>query len=250
MSAAVRPHGSQAPAWPISRLVNPLFAAACLLGPAPAAGEVGASVSLFNDARLRGYSLSAGHPVGTLNLSYDDPSGVYGAVSASAVFGNGDDAVEPLGYQLNAGYAKRLPSSVVVDFGVTHSSYSKYGSRGTTSYTEIYAGVSRKALSTRISFAPHYFESGSSTLYAEANANFSPMTKLNLFGHAGVLLPLSYRNDMRVLRTQYDWSLGASRQLGPVSLHAILSGGGPDGDYYHDRYHSKTKLLFGVSCPL
>ena len=212
-------------------------------------GEVGASVSFFSDARLRGYSLSAGHPVGTLDLAYDDTSGVYGAASASAVFGD-DEAIEPLGIQLNAGYAKRLPSFFVVDVGVTHSSYSKYGSRGSTSYTEIYAGLSRKALSTRISFSPHYFESGSSTLYAEANASFSPMTKLNLFGHVGMLFPLSDGLEERELRPQHDWSIGASRQLGPVSLHAILSGGGPDGDYYHDRYHSRTKLVFGVSCPL
>lgn len=249
MIAVAPRHGSQAPAWPISHYLKPLFAAACLCGSAPAASEVGASVSLFSDARLRGYSLSSGHPVGTINLSYDDPAGVYGAVSASAVIGD-EDAIEPLGLQLNAGYAKRLPSSLAVDFGVTHSSYSKYGSRGTTSYTEIYAGVSRKALSTRISYAPHYFESGSSTLYAELNANFSPMTKLNLFGHAGVLIPLSHQNDLRQLRTQHDWSVGASRQVGRISLHAILSGGGPDGDYYHDRYHSRTKLVLGVSSPL
>lgn len=249
MIAIAPRHGSQAPAWLISHYLKPLVAAACLCGSAPAAAEVGASVSLFSDARLRGHSLSSGHPVATINLSYDDPAGVYGAVSASAVLGE-EDAIEPLGLQLNAGYAKRLPSSVSVDFGITHSSYSQYGSRGPTSYTEIYAGVSRKALSTRISYAPHYFESGSSTLYAEVNANFSPMTKLNLFGHAGVLFPLSYRNDLREFRTQHDWSVGASRQVGRISLHAILSGGGPDGDYYHDRYHSRTKLVFGFSCPL
>jgi len=137
-----------------------------------------------------------------------------------------------------------------MDFGITHSSYSKYGSRGATSYTEIYAGVSRKALSARVSYAPHYFESGSSTLYAEANANFSPMRKLNLFAHAGALFPLSYRDNLRELRTQHDWSVGASRQVGRISLHAILSGGGPDGDYYHGHYHNRTKLVFGVSSPL
>jgi len=249
VTAAVRLHVSQAPAWPISRLFRPLFAAACLCGSAPAAAEVGASASFFSDARLRGYSLSAGNPVASIDLAYDDPGGAYAALSGSAVIG-GDDAIEPLGLQVNAGYVKRLQSSVVLDFGVTHSSYSKYGSRGSTSYTEVYAGISRKALSTRVSFAPHYFESGSSTLYVEANANFSPMSKLTLFGHAGLLLPLSDQDGERELRTQHDWSIGASRQLGPVSLHAILSGGGPDGDYYHDRYHSRTKLVFGVSYPL
>ena len=151
-SAAARPHGSQARASPTRRILRLLPAAACICSAAPAAAEVGASASLFTDARVRGYSLSAGHPVATIDLSYDDPGGLYGALSATAVLGS-DEAIRPMGLQLNGGYAKRMRSGIVVDLGVTHSNYSRYSSRASASYTEIYAGVSRKALSTRISFA-------------------------------------------------------------------------------------------------
>ena len=237
-SAAARLHGSQAPASPTRRILRLLPAAACLCSAAPAAAQVGASASLFTDARFRGYSLSSGHPVATFDLSYDDPSGVYGALSATAVLG-ADEAIAPMGLQLN-----------VFDVGVTHSNYSRYSSRASASYTEIYAGLSRKALSTRISFAPHYFASGYSNLYGEVNANVSPMPKLSLYAHVGLLVPLDYPETGLKPRTQHDWSLGVSRQTGPVSLHAILTGGGPDADYYDDRAHSRTKLVFGVSYPL
>ncbi len=40
----------------------------------PAGAEVGATASIFSEARLRGISLSAGHPVGEISLSYDDPA--------------------------------------------------------------------------------------------------------------------------------------------------------------------------------
>ena len=248
-NATARLRGSQARDWPTRRILKLLAAAACLFSAAPAAAEVGASASLFSDARFRGYSLSGGNPVATLDLAYDDPSGLYGALSATAVLGS-DDPIKPMGLLLNGGYAKRLQSGITVDFGAVHSNYSRYASRGSASYTEIYAGVSRKALSTRISYSPHYFGRGTSTVYGEVNANFSPLPKLNLFGHAGLLVPVERPDTIPRLRTQYDWSLGASRQLGRVSLHAILSGGGPDGDYYNDRYHSRTKLVFGLSYPL
>ena len=75
----------------------------------PAVAEVGATVSVFSEARFRAYSLSAGRPVASLDLSYDDPGGLYGGLSATAVMG-GEDSFRPLGLVLNGGYAKRLSS--------------------------------------------------------------------------------------------------------------------------------------------
>lgn len=225
------------------------MAAACLGCAAPAAAEVGASVSLFSEASFRGYSLSEGRPVALFNLSYDDPGGAYAAMSASTVLGS-DEAIAPLSLQLNGGYAKRLASDIVLDFGVTHSSYSRYASRGSSSYTEFYAGVSRKALSARISYAPHYFVSGYSTIYGEMDANFSPASKLNLNAHFGMLFPIDYPDSFGEPRVQRDWRLGVSRQAGRLSLHAFLTGGGPGRDFYRDHYHSRTRLVFGVSLPL
>jgi uncharacterized protein (TIGR02001 family) len=249
VTATARPRGSQALASASRRVPNLLLAALCLWSAAPAAAEVGASAAVFSEASFRGYSLSAGRPVALLNLAYDDSSGAYAAASASAVLGS-DEAIAPLSLQLNGGYAKRLRSDFVVDFGVTHARHSRYASREASSYTEIYAGVSRKAVSARISYAPHYFMSGYSTLYGELDANVSPMRKLNLNAHVGLLVPLDYPTEFGGSRTQRDWRVGVARQVGPLSLHAFLAGGGPGRDFYRDSYHSRTRLVFGLSAPL
>jgi uncharacterized protein (TIGR02001 family) len=226
-----------------------LLAALSLRCATPAAADVGASVSLFSEASFRGYSLSEGRPVALLNLSYDHPAGFYAATSATAVFGSGD-AVEPLGLQLNGGYVRRVTSDVVLDLGVTHSSYSRYASKGSSSYTEVYAGLSRKVLSARISYAPHYFVHGASAFYGEVDANFSPAAKLNLNAHLGLLVPLDYSEDFEKSRNQHDWRVGVARQFGRVSLHAFLTGGGPDRDYYRGQDHGRTNLVLGLSYPL
>ena len=248
-TAAARRHGSRACVSPNKRLRPLILGVAGLISASPAAAEVGASAAVFSEASFRGYSLSQGRPVGLLNLSYDHAKGAYAAASGSLVLGT-DDGIEPLSLQLNAGYAKRLPSDLVLDLGITHSSYSSYSSRGSNSYTEIYAGVSRKALSARISYAPHYFAPGYRTLYGEADVNVSPMMKLNLNAHIGLLVPVDYPEEVGKPRAQRDWRIGVSRQTGRLSLHAFLTGGGPGRDYYRERYHNRRRLVFGLSYPL
>jgi len=216
----------------------------------PAAAEVGAAVSVFSDARFRGYSLSSGHPVAVVDLSYDDPSGLYGAVSASAVASSGD-GIQPLGLQLSGGYARRLPGGVTIDVGAVHSSYTHYSSRGgSTSYTEIYAGASRGFLTSRVYLSPHYFGHGTKAAYGELDATASPLRKLRLSGHVGLLVPIDYPGANHDDRAQYDWRLGVAREVGPASLHLIATGGGPGHDYYGDRRHNRTALIFGLSWAL
>jgi uncharacterized protein (TIGR02001 family) len=214
---------------------------------APASAEVGAAVSVFSDARLRGYSLSAGQPVAALDLSYDDPGGLYGAVSASAV---ANDGVHPLGIQLSGGYARRLSSGPVLDAGIIHSNYSDYGSRGSSGYTEVYAGAIYKFLSARIAYSPHYFEAGRQTVYGELEANVNATRRLRLDAHVGLLVPLTYPDEGAYGGSQHDWRIGSAYELGPLSLHAILTGGGPGRDYYRGRYRDRTAVVLGVSCRL
>ena len=211
---------------------------------------MGATISVFSDARFRGYSLSAGHPVAILDLSYDDQGGLYSALSASAV-AKSDDGIEPLGLQLNGGYVKRLPSGVILDVGLVHSTYSRNSSRGyANSYSEIYAGVAYKFLSSRIAFSPHYFEGDTKTIYGEFDANFTPIRKLRVNGHAGLLIPISYRDGDEGFGTQYDWRLGVTRDLGRASLQLIATGGGPGRDYYRGRNRNRTALIFGLTWSL
>src|SRR3954470_17381199 len=190
------------------RIRRTLTAVTLLLCASPAAAQFGVTASVFSDLRFRGYSLSSGRPVALLDFAYDDPSGAYAALSASAV---ADDGVRPLGVQANLGYAKAIGSAATLDFGIIHSNYSEYSSDGySTSYTEAYVGLAHKALSSRIYFSPHYFEEGTRTIYGEVNASFSPAAKWNVDGHVGVLVPVSARPTSEVQRTEFDWRAGLS----------------------------------------
>ena len=238
-------------ARPASRfLPRIIIACAGLLATSPAAAELGAQVSVFSDARFRGYSLSGGHPVAIVDLSYDDRRGLYAAASASALASSAD-GIKPLGLQLSAGYARRLGSGITLDVGAIHSAYTRYSSRDTgNSYTEAYGGLSYKFLSSRIAFSPHYFEHGARTLYGELNANISPASNIHLTGHAGVLMPIGYGGESGNMTTRYDWRVGISRDVGHVSFHLIGSGGGPGRDYYRGHWHNPNALVAGVSWTL
>lgn len=223
-----------------------LVAAAFVGWAAPARAEVGATVSVYSDLRFRGYSLSEGRPVGILDFVYDDQSGFYAGASATGVLSRGGDPA-PLGLQLTGGYAKRLASGTTLDFGITHSSYSHYssGARG-SSYTEIYAGIARGALSSRIYLSPHYFGRGRWSAYAEVNGSVSPARKWSIDGHVGMHVPLRTPLNERY-RAEVDWRIGVSRELGRLSLHAAWSDGTPGYDFYRGRRHSRSALVLGAT---
>src|SRR6476620_5040716 len=75
----------EGPAGPTraARAAVAAIAGTIALMPSPAAAQASGAISIFSDDRFRGYSLSDGYPVGIFDLSYDAPSGLYGAVSGS-----------------------------------------------------------------------------------------------------------------------------------------------------------------------
>lgn len=227
-----------------SRLL--LFYAFGVLASEPASAQIGLTASIFSDARFRGYSLSEGEPVGNLDFAYDDASGFYAGAAASGFLRHGQYPT-PLAVQVDAGYAKELASGTTIDLGVTHSNYSHYSrSQRGNSYTELYAGLGRGGLSSRLSFSPHYFDAGRWTAYGEINGQISPARKWTVNGHAGILVPLRIPSRFSS-RTNVDWSIGASRSLGRVSLHAAWSDGSPGRDFYGKRLHSRSALVVGAS---
>lgn len=251
MIAAARPLEPRRFDWRANACVLPAFvAAACACVAAPASAQVGAAVSVSSGAQFRGYSLSNGRPVALLDLSYDSASGAYAAVSASGVL-RSDPKLEPLELQLNGGYARRLSRDITVDVGIVHSAYSgnSSGSHG-RSFTEIYAGVRRGILSSRLAFSPHYFESGVRTAYGELDANYSPTARLHLDGHLGLLVPLSQSDYAYRSRRRVDWRLGLTHDAGPVSLHLIWAGGTSVRESSRSRSHGASRLIVGLSCPL
>lgn len=223
--------------------VSALLAGLCAA--TPAAAQVGVTVSAFSDARFRGYSLSGGHPAGFIDVSFDDPGGFYAALSLSAVAD--PDGPQPLGIQLNGGYAKQLLGEITVDSGVIHSEYARYSTRGyATSYTEVYAGLSHGALSSRIFVSPHYFHANAWTIYGEVDGNFRLTSKLRATGHLGMLVPLHSPADVN-LRSEWDWRLGLTRQLGRVSLQLAWTGARPARAGNPYRSHRADALVAGFS---
>jgi uncharacterized protein (TIGR02001 family) len=227
-------------------------AAACIIATfpaAPAAAQVGATASIFSDARFRGFSLSEGRPVAILDVAYDDSSGFYGDVTASGVLRRGGDPA-PLGLQLTGGYARRLESGTTLDLGITHSTYGHYskGQRG-KSYSELYAGIARGGLSSRVFVSPHYFEPGRWTAYGELDGTISPARQWSLDGHVGTLVTLRHPAGERY-SPDVDWSVGVTRELGRLSLHAAWSDGVPGHDRYAGRAHSRSSLILGASWAL
>lgn len=216
-------------------------------GAVPADAEIGATVSIFSDARFRGYSLSGNQPVGTFDFAYDDRSGLYAGGAITGVVRSGGD-LEPLGFGLNAGFAKRLRSGTSFDVGVTTSSYTYYSQGGPRkTYAEVYAGIARGGLSSRIFLSPHYSEAGIWTAYGEVNGNISPAPDWNIEGHAGMLVPLRAPSEAERYRSAFDWRAGVSRRVGRVSLHAAWVQGARGGNYYGSRWQKTHAFVLGAS---
>jgi uncharacterized protein (TIGR02001 family) len=227
-----------------------LLFGAGLVSASPAAAQTGAAFSLLTDYRFRGFSLSDGRPVAIFDLSYDAPIGFYAAASGSLVASR-HDGVQPLGLQLNAGYAKRLHSGLTVDVGAIHSAYSEYSSRGSAhSYTEAYVGLAGKLVSTRISVSPDYLSHGAWTVYGEVNGTVPAGSKLRFTGHVGMLVPLEYRSGGNRYRHEFDWRVGVARDIGRFSIHADWAGARPGDDVYSARNYHRSALVLGVTYAL
>ncbi len=210
--------------------------------------QVGAAASIFSDDRFRGYSLSDGRPVGILDVSYDDQSGIYGALSGSIVASR-DDGPQPLGFILNAGYAKRLSSGITLDSGITHSEYSRYSYRAAArSYTEVYAGISGKYLAARIYASPDYLKHG--TMYGEVDGNLDVAAKLRLVGHLGLLVPLRESPHEESYGSDVDWRIGITRELGSASIEAAWTAVRPGHELYREHSHHRDALVLSLTYAL
>ena len=209
---------------------------------APAQAQVSGSVSITNDERWRGRSLSEGQPAATAALAYDDRSGIYADASATGALI--DNRVELIGVAADAGYAWRLPSGTALDVGLTRRQFTRYFSGGrSTGYSEIYAGVSARSLSARIHYSPDYFGRGTNILYASVEGVLRPAPRWRVIGQLGALAWLDGRPVPQVRPVQYNYSLGVARQQGAVELRLAWTNGGPDPDYFGGRPHSKSALV-------
>lgn len=201
-------------------------------------------LSAFSDARFRGVSVSGSDPVAVLDLSYDDPSGAYAGASGTAVASS--EMIRPLSLQLNAGYAKSL-GEVTFDLGILQSNYSRYSTTvHGSAYSEVYAGLSRKNLTARVHLSPHYFETGTWTLYGELNHALPLTRKLSLNSHVGVVMPLR-THDPAESYGQFDWRVGLDRAIGRFALHAAVTGARGVRQYESDVSRNHAAIVVGAS---
>ena len=190
---------------------------------APAQAEVAASLAIESDYQLRGVSLSDGQPVVSLTVAYDHENGVYGDVAAIGV-ATRSSGVETLGYVAHLGYARRLPSGLSLDVGVRSSRVSAFLARRVPyEYTETYVGLSKGDLSAHIYFAPDYIGDEGPTAYLDLAGALRPARHWRVFGHVGVLAPLSKGKRLDERRAQLDLRAGAAREFGNLELHVAYT---------------------------
>lgn len=212
---------------------------------APVAGAVGGGVSFATDEPYRGRSLSAGRPVATVELAYDDADGFYAGGSVAGVMA--DERPRLLSVAGYAGYAVRTRAGPVIDVGVVNRTFTRFYRGGeSASEFEVYAGVIGRRLSARAYLAPDYYGRGATAVYAELAATIPVTERLRIGGHAGLLAPLSGELYPGVTRAQYDWRLSASRRFGRLGVSLAWSGLGPAADFYRGRRRPGDTLTLGV----
>ena len=129
-----------------------------------------------------------------------------------------------------------------------HSNYSRYtSSEVTKAYSEVYAGVISTAVSARLYYSPNYVARGTSTLYLEVEKAVQPAPKWRVSAHAGILAHVGGARAAYARHAHYDWRFGLSRELGPVTLQAAWTSGGPGRDNYEGRDRSRSALIFGAT---
>jgi uncharacterized protein (TIGR02001 family) len=218
-----------------------------LAHPTQAIAAAGASISVLNEDVFRGRSLSEGRPVAVGELSYDDLSGFYigGSITSVATRHSG---AQLLGVQGYAGYARRIGSGPTLDVGITNARYTHYysGSAG-VDYTEFYAGIIIDHISSHIRYSPNYFGTGQATLYGDLDGVLRPKDKWRLNAHVGLLVQAGGQSLPHSARRRYDWRIGASRDIGRLSLQLGWAGSGPGRDYYAGSPHGRSSFLFGAT---
>ena len=224
-----------------------IFTAALLLLAAPAAAQLAVSVSADSDYRLRGVSLSDDKPDLSLNVSYDHDSGFYGGGSLIGVEGVHGD-VRGLGYIDYIGYTTRFDKADAVDVGVVNSRYEEDVPRlYSPTYTEIYAGIVRDDFNAHIYYSPSYLGGGISTAYLDLNGAVRPARLWRLFGHVGVLTPISGWAGPDSRRERYDLRAGVAAEFRGGELRLAWTTTSPDLNYPIGHTQGRAALVLGAA---
>ena len=228
----------------VARLaLGTVFAVAACLSSTPAWAEVGAALSAFSDDRYHGLTLSDGRPIASLDLSYDSSTGLYGALSGSAVASR--EGPRPLRITVNAGFARAIGRELTADVGIVHWRSSHYsGLASGRSYTELYAGLARKGVTARLSLSPSYIGTSHWIVRGALETRKGLSETLSLDAEVAASWPVGGGYE----RPVWDARLGLTRRIGAFSLQAAVTARGRSRvNYYAGEDHHRAALVVGIS---
>jgi len=208
----------------------------------PALAQVGVSVSVVSDYLYRGASLSDGQPAASLGVSYDHVSGAYGGLTISAVKTR-NSGFQPLGYVAVVGYAHRLEDAASWDVGLINREVSVYFDRRYSyNYTEIYAGFSKRNISTHIYFAPKYNRRNESTIYVDLDGVLRPRDGWRVLGHVGATVTVSPDSMPFEHPTRFDARAAVAREFGNGEVQLAWIINSPRPEYPEGRRQRRDTL--------
>lgn len=201
--------------------------AALLSLPCAAPAQLSGSVTLDSDYRFRGVSLSDSKASLRLDANLDTSSGWYaGAAATQARVADSDPYAQLLGY---GGYVRPVAPGRSIEFG---ANYSHFVNKGPYDFGEAYVGLLADSWTLRLNYSPDYFGRHVQTFYFDASGRWRLNDRARLFGHAGLLTPLSgsYPGDSDANRPRADILVGLGWGLGDADLRVawtFASAGGP-----------------------
>lgn len=178
----------------------------------PAAAQLGASLTVATDYRLRGFSLTDRRGAVTLAATYDHSSGAY-AGGTLILHDPSSAGVSVLGHMAYLGFAAGKPGGPTYDIGVNHVELTlRYDRKIPVTYDEVYMGVAKGDWSARLSLARDYPRKGRKTAYLDLNGAVRPAEAWRFFCHAGAGVYLGDL-DPGEERQRFDLQAGVAREF-------------------------------------
>jgi len=222
--------------------------AVCILSPLnPVRAQASATVTIQNDDRFRGRSVSEGEPVAILFLAYDLQSGlnVGGSVTATT---NGP-GVGVLRGSAHVGYATFVGPNVSLDGGAVFYAYSdRYSGGRAQEFAEVFAGINVGNVALHAWYSPSYLDQNLETLYLEANAVKDLGEGFRINARAGLLTRLSGSGTFGGANTRYDTQIGVTKDFDALSISVSAgTAGSGRGQYFDGPWQGRNSIVIAVS---
>lgn len=210
--------------------------------------QLAGSLSLQSDYLARGYSVTGHRPAATVELSFDDISGIY---ANGTLTGSFDSANSPAvkGMAANIGYTHALSPGISLDSGYVHSRYFHFAAapgREDAAFDEYYLGAVFGRIAYHAYYSPDYLNTGIATLYHEVAGSTALTGRLRVHARLGVTSYFEAPGRPH-LKNDYRWAIGVSRPAGPMTIDLTLDGGRSNlKRFFHDEHPGETRLAGGI----